>query len=50
MDIFAIIGIVFTAASAIATITPSKTDDKFMSKVGRAFDIIGFNPIKIFKK
>lgn len=49
MEILSAIGLIYLACSAIATITPSNYDDKIMSKIGRFFDVIGFNP-KQFKK
>lgn len=39
--ILEIAGIVYIAATAIATVTPSTNDDTFLSRIGRVFDRIG---------
>jgi len=48
--ILSIIGAVYLAASIIATVTPSGKDDKIIEKIGKFFDIIGFNPRLFVKK
>lgn len=48
--ILAVIGCLYILFSVIATITPSKKDDKIASKIGRLFDKLGFNPRLIFEK
>ena len=43
INVLATLGAVYTAASAVAALTPTTKDDDFISKVGRFFDRIGLN-------
>ena len=45
-----ILGGIYAVGSTIATLTPSDNDDRFVSKVGRLFDKVGFNIRLINKK
>lgn len=40
LEIFQIILAIYGALNAIAAATPSKKDDKIMSKIGRFFDLL----------
>ena len=48
--IIGILGCLYLIFSVVATLTPTKKDDKILSKIGRIFDKLGFNPRLFFDK
>lgn len=45
-----IAGALYVIFSIVATLTPSKKDDKILNKIGSLFDKLGFNPRLVFDK